>query len=330
MKAIVFHEYGPADVVRLEEVDKPAPRAHEVLVRVHAASMNAADGHVMYGRPYLMRPQIGLRRPRVKGLGLDFAGVVETAGEAVTTLRPGDAVFGELAEDYVGTARAFAEYVCVAESTVVRKPESVSFAEAAVVPLAGCAALYAVRDYAQLRAGQHVLINGAGGGVGMYCVQLAKHFGAAVTAVCSARKADKVRESGADRVIDYRRHDFTTDPVKYDVIIDIASSQGVRRCKRVLAARGRFVWVGGPATSMWLGPLRPALNVMLMSLVNRKQRWMCVSTPSSPKDVAVLAGLLADGALRPVIDRRYPLERVPDAVRLFEEGAVCGKLVIEI
>jgi len=206
----------------------------------------------------------------------------------------------------------------------------VSFTEAAAVPLAGCAALFAVRDYGQVRPGQHVLINGAAGGVGMYAVQIAKHLGATVTAVCSGRKAGAVRDNGADRVIDYRRHDFTTDAVHYDVIVDIASSQGVSRCRRVLAPRGRFVMVGGPVSGPWLGPMRPALNVLLMSLVSRTRRWLLVLKSSSAADVAVLAGLLVDGSLRPVIDRCYPLERAADAIRHLQEGRACGKVVIEI
>jgi NADPH:quinone reductase-like Zn-dependent oxidoreductase len=330
MRAIVTDDYGSVDVLRLEDVDQPVPRPHELLVRVHAASVNAADGLLMRGLPYLMRSQIGWRRPRIKGLGLDFAGVVEAVGEAATSFRPGDAVFGELAPDHAGATRAFAEYVCVAAASVVRKPANVSFSEAAAVPLAGCAALYAVRDYGQVGPGQQVLINGAGGGVGIYAVQLAKHFGATVTGVCSDRKAARVRDVGADRVIDYRRHDFTTDPERYDVIVDIVSSQGVRRCRRVLAPRGRFVWVGGPAANRWLGPLRNALNVSLMSLASRRQRWLCVTKSSSPQDVAVLAGLLADGSLRPVIDRCYPLDRVAEAIRYLEGGHACGKVVIEI
>jgi len=330
MRAIVTHEYGSLDVLQLEDVDKPVPRADELLVQVRAASVNAADGLLMHGWPYPMRSQIGWKRPRIKGLGLDFAGVVEAVGDAVTAFRPGDAVFGELAQDYAGATRAFAEYICVAASSVVRKPEAVSFTEAAAVPLAGCTALYAVRDYGQVRPGQHVLINGAGGGVGTYAVQLAKHFGATVTGVCSDRKAGTVRDSGADRVIDYRQHDFTTDAMQYDVIVDIVSSQGLLRCRRVLAPRGRFVWVGGPASGPWLGPLRPALNVLLMSLVSRRQRWLLVAKSSSAEDVAVLAGLLADGSLRPVIDRCYPLERAADAIRHLQDGRACGKVVIEI
>lgn len=330
MRAIVFDEYGSPDVLRLEDVDRPAPRPNELLVRVQATSVNAADGHLMYGRPYLMRYQCGWKRPKIRGLGLDFAGVVEAVGAAATAFRPGDAVFGELAEDYAGATRAFAEYVCVAESTVTRKPDAVSFTEAAAVPLAGCAALYAVRDYGQSGPGQKVLVNGAGGGVGVYAVQLAKRFGATVTAVCSARKADRVRDIGADHVIDYRRHDFTADPVQYDVIVDIASSQSVARCKRVLAPHGRFVWVGGPASSGWLGPLRPAVNVLLTSLVSRRQRWLCVAKPSSAKDVALLAGWLSDGSLRAVVDRCYPLERTADAIRYVEEGLACGKVVVEM
>jgi NADPH:quinone reductase-like Zn-dependent oxidoreductase len=330
MKAIVVREYGAPDVVQLQDVEKPVPRPDEVLVRVRAASVNAADGLLMRGRPYLMRPQSGLKRPKIKGLGLDFAGVVEAAGATVAAFRPGDAVFGEIAQDYRGTTRAFAEYICVAESTVVSKPETVSFTEAAAVPLAGCAALYAVRDYGRMGPGQQVLINAAAGGVGMYAVQLAKHFGATVTGVCSGRKTERVRASGADRVIDYEQHDFATDPARYDVIVDTFSRRGVLGWRRMLAPRGRFVWVGGPASNRWLGPLRWAVDVLLLSLVSRRRRWLCVAKSSSAQDVTVLAGLLADGALRPVIDRCYPLERTADAIRHLEDGHACGKVVVEI
>lgn len=330
MKTIAFHDYGPPEVLQLRETDAPVPKADELLIRVRAASVNPADGFLMRGRPYWTRSQTGWKRPRINGLGLDFAGTVEAVGETVTAYGPGDEVFGEIGEAFSNVARTFSEYICVAATSVVRKPAAVTFEEAAAVPLAGCAALLAVRDYGLLREGRHVLINGAGGGVGTYAVQLAKHFGATVTAVCSEGKMRLLSDIGADHVIDYRQRDFTAERTRYDVIVDIVSSQSVKRCRRVLARHGRFVWVGGPNDNRWLGPLRPALNVLARSLFSRRQRFLCVMKSAAPADLAVLAQLLADGTLRPVIDRRYPLERVADAIRYMEQGHACGKVVIEI
>lgn len=330
MKAIVYHQYGSPDVLQFRDVDIPQPRPDEIRIRVRAASVNPADGYLMRGRPYMMRLQPGLTRPKNNGLGLDFAGVIDAVGDAVTVFRPGDEVFGEVSSLFTGRTRAFAEYLCVPAALAVRKPQNLSFGEAATVPLAGCTALYAVRDYGQVKSGQHVLINGAGGGVGVHAVQLAKHLGATVTAVCSEGKRSLMLEIGADRVIDYRRQDFTADSMRYDVIIDTVSSQGVRRCRRVLAPQGRFVWVGGPGSNRWIGPMRSALNVLLMSLVDRGRHWICVSKASTADDLATLSGLFAKGVIRPVIDRRYPLEGVADAIRYLEKGHACGKIVIEI
>lgn len=329
MKAIVYSEYGSPDVLRLENVDIPQPETGEVLVRMRAASVNAADSLLVHGQPLIMRPLIGWRRPKIGGLGLDFAGCVEAVGEGVIRLRAGDEVFGEIPQDFSGKTRAFAEYLCVAEASAVRKPEGVGFAEAAAVPLAGCTALFAIRDYGALSPGEHVLVNGAAGGVGMFVVQLAKHRGATVTAVCSGGKADAVRAAGADHVIDYRRQDFTAGDQRYDAIIDTVSSQPLSRCRHVLSPRGRYLWVGGRSTHWLLGPLRPALNVLSMKLTDRSRQWRCVAQTSTPADVETLVGLLAEGALRPVIDRRFPLEGVADAIRHLEAGRACGKVVIE-
>lgn len=329
MKAIVYDTYGRLDRVRLEDIDRPVPGADQILVRVHAASVNAADNHLLYGRPRLMRLVIGLFRPKIRGLGLDYAGVVEVAGDAVTGFHPGDAVFGELPQNYKGNARTFAEYVCVPATSAVRKPDGVSFVEAAAVPLAGCTALFAVREEAGVRPGQHVLVNGAAGGVGSHAVQLAKHAGATVTAVCSAGKADRVRDAGADHVIDYRTRNFTEGDTRYDVIIDIAGGQPLSRCERVLTPGGRYVWVGAPAGKGVLGPLRDLFSVLVRSLFGGGERWRFVAKTSTPADVAALGTLMTEGALRPLIDRCYPLEQVPDALRHLEEGRACGKVVIE-
>ncbi len=330
MKAVVHHDYGSPDVLQLREVDIPQPRPDEIRIRMRASSVNPADSYLMRGHPCMLRFQSGLKRPKNNGLGLDFAGTVDTIGEAVTEFSPGDEVFGAITKLFAGRTRAFAEYLCVPAASAMKKPSDLSFGEAATVPLAGCTALYAVRDYGQVQAGQHVLINGAGGGVGIHAVQLAKHFGATVTAVCSEGKRSLMGDIGADYVIDYRRQDFTADRVRYDVIIDIVSSQSVRRCRRILAQQGRFVWVGGPGTNRWIGPMRPALNVMLMPLVDRKHGWLCVSKTATAEDLATLAGLLAEKALRPVIDRRYPIQDAPDAIRYLEKGHARGKIVIDI
>ena len=330
MRAVVYQNYGPPDVLQVRDVEVPEPRPDEMRIRMRAASVNPADSYFMRGRPYMLRLQSGLKRPKNNGLGLDFAGVVDKVGEAVTAFRPGDEVFGAVSSLFTGRTRAFAEYLCVPATSAVKKPENISFDEAATVPLAGCTALYAVRDYGQVTSGQQVLINGAGGGVGVHAVQIAKHFGATVTAVCSEGKMSLMSDIGADCVIDYKRQDFTAQGASYDVIVDIVSSQSVRRCRRVLAPQGRFVWVGGPDTNRWIGPLRPALNVLVMSLFDRRRRWLCVSKTSTAADLTTLAGLLAERALRPVIDRRYPLEDVADAIRYLEKRHACGKIVIEI
>jgi NADPH:quinone reductase-like Zn-dependent oxidoreductase len=330
MKAIVYHEYGSPDVLQLRDVEMPEPRPNELRIRMRATSINPADLYVLRGSPYMMRLQIGLKRPRNNGIGLDFAGVVDSVGDEVTQFRVGDEVFGQIAHNSTGRTRALAEYLCVDAALAVKKPHGIDFAEAASVPMAGCTALYAVRDYGQVTSGQHVLINGAGGGVGVHAVQLAKHFGATVTAVCSEAKRSLMHDIGADHVIDYRKQDFTAGSARYDVIVDAISSQPMGRCRRVLAPQGRFVWVGGPSTNRWVGPLSLALSVFAMPLVDREHRWLVVSKTSTAEDLATLAGLLEQRAFRPVIDRRYPLGDAVDAIRHLEKGHACGKIVVEI
>ncbi len=330
MKAVVHHRYGPPDVLQLQDVEMPQPAPHELRIRMRAASVNPADLYLLRGSPYMLRLQMGLKRPKNNGIGLDFAGVVDAVGEAVTAFRPGDEVFGKIADLSTGHTRALAEYLCVNAAAAVKKPHGIGFAEAAAVPLAGSTALYAVRDFGQVSSGQHVLINGAGGGVGVHAVQLAKIYGATVTAVCSEAKRSLMHALGADHVIDYRKHDFTAGSTRYDVIIDMISSQDLRRCRRVLAPQGRFVWVGGPGPNRWFGPLRPALNVLAMPLVDRGYRWILASKTYTAEDLATLAGLLEQGAFRPVIDRHYPLGDAVDAIRHLEKGHACGKIVIDI
>lgn len=330
MKAAIYREYGSPDGVRIEDVPVPEPGPGEVRIRVRAASLNPVDIYMLRGWPYLLRYQIGLRRPRNIGLGLDFAGLIDKVVDPVGDLRPGDAVFGEMMTPLSGLTRAFAEYVCVPANQVVKMPSSLSFEEAASLPMAGCTAMFAVRNFGGLRNGQKVLINGAGGGVGVHALQLAKHAGAIVTAVCSEEKATMVRELGADRVIDYRREDFTAQDIRYDVIIDLASSRSPRECRRVLAPDGRFVWVGSVDSSPMFGPLRSALAVMLTSPFARGQRWEMVTNTTTSADLRTLASLLAENAFRPVIGRRYPLADVADAIRYLEKGHASGKIVISV
>lgn len=330
MKAAVYYEYGSPDVLQVRDVEIPEPRPNELRIRMRAASVNPVDLYLLRGSPYMLRLQIGLKRPKNNGIGLDFAGVVDAVGDDVTHFRVGDEVFGQIAHDSAGHTRALAEYLCVDAAVAVKKPHGFGFAEVATIPLAGCTALYAVRDYGQVTSGQHVLINGAGGGVGVHAVQLAKHFGATVTAVCSEAKRPLMHDIGADHVIDYRTHDFTAGATRYDVIIDAVSSQPMRRCRDVLAPQGRFVWVGGPSENRWIGPYRTALNVYAMPLVDRGHHWSVVSKTSTAEDLATLAGLLEQRAFRPVIDRRYPLGDAVDAIRHLEKGHACGKIVVEI
>jgi NADPH:quinone reductase-like Zn-dependent oxidoreductase len=331
MKAAVYRQYGcPLDDVRVEDVPVPEPGPGEVRIRVRAASLNPADIYMLRGWPCMMRIQAGLRRPRNIGLGLDFAGVIDKVGDTTTDLRPGDAVFGEMTKPFTGHTRAFAEYLCIPVDQLARMPSTLSFEEAAALPIAAGTAMFAVRNYGGLHPGQQVLINGAGGGIGVHAVQLAKHAGAIVTAVCSAEKATMVRELGADRVIDYRRQDFTEEDIRYNAIIDLVSSRSIKHCRRVLAPDGRFLWVGSVDSGPLLGPLRPALGVMLTSLFARRQRWNCLVNTTKAADLAMLADLLAAGAFRPVISRRYPLADVADAIRYLEKGHAGGKVVISI
>lgn len=330
MKAAIYREYGSADGVRIEDVPTPEPGPGEVRIRMRAASLNPADIYMLRGWPYMLRLQSGLRRPKNNGIGLDFAGEVEKVGEGVTHLRPGDAVHGEMTTPFSGRTRTIAEYLCLPATQAAKMPPGLSFEEAAALPVAGCTAMFAVRNFGGLRPGQQVLINGAGGGIGVHAVQLAKHAGAIVTGVCSGEKASMVRELGADRTIDYRREDFTAEDIRYDVMIDLASSRSPKECRRVLAPDGRFVWVGSVESSPFFGPLRPLLRVALTSQVARGQRWDTVTNTTTSADLGTLVGLLAEGALRPVIGRRYPLAEVADAIRYMETGHAGGKIVIAI
>ncbi len=323
MKAIVHYKYGPPDVLNLEEVRKPTPKEDEVLVNVHAASANAADWHLLRADPFLVRIMgFGLLKPKNTILGADIAGRVEAVGRNVTQFQPGDEVFGDLSGDGFG---GFAEYVCASEDALALKPANISFEEAAAAPLAAVTALQGLRDKGKIQPGQKVLINGASGGVGTFAVQIAKSFGAEVTGVCSTSKLDMVRSIGADHVIDYTQEDFTKNGQHYDLILAANGYHPISHYKRALSPNGIYVMTGGSGAQMFqamlLGPI--------MSMTGSKKMGNTMAKPNK-KDLALLAELLETGKVVPVIDRRYPLREVPEAIRHLEEGHARGKVVITL
>jgi NADPH:quinone reductase-like Zn-dependent oxidoreductase len=321
MKAIVCRGYGPPRVLRLEEVDQPVPGDAEVLIRVRAAAVNPLD-KVFRGTPYVLRPLFGLRGPKDTRPGRDMAGQVEAVGKSVTRFKPGDDVFGVC-------RGAFAEYACAAESRLAPKPAGVSFEQAAAAPVAGLTALQGLRDRGQVRPGHAVLINGAAGGVGTFAVQIAKSLGAEVTGVCGARNVDLVGSLGADRVIDYTREDFTTGTERYDLIFDCVGNRPLFALRRLLEPQGRYLAVGAAAQGRWIGPLGRVLKTLIFSRVVSR-RFQLFLAKVRTEDLVELAELMAGGKVRPVIDRRYALAQVPEALHYLEEGHARGKVVITI
>lgn len=321
MKAIVYKTYGPTEVLHLKDVEKPSPKDNEVLVRVHAASVNAADWRMLRADPFLVRLYAGLLKPtKFQTLGADIAGRVEAVGKNVYQFQSGDEVFGDVSASGFG---GFAEYRCARESELVLKPANISFEEAAAVPLAALTALHGLRDKGQIQPGQSVLINGASGGVGTFAVQLAKYFGAEVTAVCSTGKVDLARSLGADHVIDYTREDFTRSGRQYDLILAVNGNRSIFDYKRALTPNGAYVMAGGNTGQLFqallLGPW--------ISLIGKQKMGALTSTPNQ-KDLLFMKELLESGKIKPVIDRRYPLSEVPKAIRYAEEGHAKGKVAI--
>ncbi|HZM76062.1 MAG TPA: NAD(P)-dependent alcohol dehydrogenase [Candidatus Limnocylindrales bacterium] len=331
MKAIIQQSYGPPDLLRLDEVEKPVPGPDQVLVRVEAASVNARDWHFMRGDPVLARlssPALGMGAPKVKIRGSDFAGRVEAVGGAVTRFRPGDEVYGDLREG----DGAFAEYLCAPQSQVEPKPSRLSFEQAAAAPLAGCTALAGLRDAAQLQAGQRVLINGASGGVGTFAVQIAKSFGANVTAVCSTRNVELVRSLGADRVVDYTREDFSGTG-RHDAVFDLVGNRSLADLRRALTPGGIVVLSGGGVSgngkAKFAGPMGLMIKGMVVGRFSRDRIRLLTDT-SPGKYLAPLSKLLEAGEVTPVIDRGFPLEEVPQAIRYVETEHARAKVVITV
>ena len=322
MKATVRDRYGSPDaVVVLREIDRPVAADDEVLVRVRAASVNPADWYGVTGTPYVGRVAMGLRKPKDRRLGVDFAGTVEAVGKDVTQFRLGDEVFG-------GRTGAFAEYVCVPEErAVVSKPAHVTFEQAAAVGVAGLTALQGLRDKGKIQPGNTVLINGASGGEGTFAVQIAKALGAEVTGVCSTRNVELVQSLGADHVVDYTRDDFTRSDRRYDLLLDVAGSRSWSECKRVLEPHARLVIVGAPKGSRLLGPLSHVVALSLGAL-RSSQKCVFFVAKFNKADMLVLQELLAAGTVTPVIDKRYPLSEIAGAFAYLGEGHAHGKIVI--
>ena len=323
MQAIVRHEYGSADVLRVEEIDRPTISADEVLIRVHAAGMDRGTWHLMAGMPYLFRLMgPGLRKPKNPVLGLDVAGTVVAVGSDVTRFKVGDEVFGI-------SRGSFAEYAAAREDKLARKPANLTFEQAAVVAISGLTALQSLLDVGRLQAGQHVLIVGASGGVGSYAVQIAKASGAEVTGVCSTAKVDLVRSLGADHVIDYTRDDFAAGPQRYDLILDIGGNSPLPRLRRALAPSGTLVLVGGEDGDRWTGGMGRQLRAVALSPFVRQR--LTMKTPREHyADLERLAQLIETGQLTPTIDKTYPLDKAPEAMRHLQAGQARGKIAIAV
>jgi NADPH:quinone reductase-like Zn-dependent oxidoreductase len=322
MKAAVYTSYGSPEVVHIAEVEKPVPKDDQVLIQVRAASVNPLDWRLMKGEPRALRIMPRLMKMPIGRPGVDVAGVVEAVGSKVTQFKPGDAVFGSC-------PAAIAEYACARESGVAKKPERVTFEQAASVNVAGLTALQGLRDKGKIQAGSNVLVNGAAGGVGTFAVQIAKSFGAHVTGVCSTRNVEMVRSIGADEVIDYTWHDFTANDQHYDLILDCIGNHAFSECRRVLSPKARFVMIGGPhdisITQLMAAPIKA---LVLSAFVSQKAVPFIAKVNQG--DLTFLAELMTSGKLTPVIDKTYPLSEAAAAIRHVEEGHARGKVVVTI
>lgn len=320
MKAIVKDRYGSPDVLQIREIDKPELSADDaVLVRVRATSLNAHDWHMIRGKPYLARLTEGFRAPKEKQLGLDVAGIVEEVGPTRTDLAPGDAVFGS-------RYGAFAEYV--SSRNMVPMPAGLTFEEAAAVPTAGLTALQGLRDQGALAEGDRVLVNGAGGGVGSFAVQIARALGAQVTAVTSAKHVEMARTIGADEVVDYTREDFTRSAGRYDLILDIGGNLRLSAMRRALTPKGRIVMVA-PQPGQWIGPIARIAGAVITTRLGRRPAGAFLADVRRD-DLLTLKELIDAGKIRPVIDRTYRFDQIPEGIRYLESGGVGGKVAITV
>ena len=333
MKAAVYNRYGPPDVLQIKDVEKPVPKDNEVLIEVRAASVNPLDGGLMKGGGRMVT---GLRKPKITRLGVDVAGQVEAVGRNVTQFKPGDEVFGvSISDPQASSVRvwipqgAFAEYACAPESALVLKPDNVTFEQAAAVPVAAFTALQGLRNKGQIQPGQKILINGAAGGVGTFAVQIAKWFGAEVTGVCSTRNVDMVQSIGADHVVNYTQEDFTKRGQRYDLFFDCIGNHSLSACRRILNPKGIYVMVGERSGRGMIRILARLIAALVWSrFVNQK----LVTFLAKPRneDLTIMRDLLKAGKVTPVIDRRYSLSEVPDAIRYLEDGHARGKVIVTL
>jgi NADPH:quinone reductase-like Zn-dependent oxidoreductase len=321
IKAIVQDRYGSPDVLRLKDIDKPVQEDNEVLVRVRAAAINIGNWHVLRGIPYAMRPAVGLFKPKHEIPGLDLAGQVEAVGGSVKQFQPGDEVFG-------WCNGAFAEYACAEENNLLAKPSNLTLEQAAAVGDSAFTALNAVRDQGEVKPGQRVVINGASGGVGTFAIQIAKSFGADVTGVCSTKNVEMVRSIGANRVIDYTKEDLGQADQRYDVMLDLVGNRSLSDCMGTLSRQGTYVLVGVSDMDRWFGLARQIKALSLSPFVRQSVRVFIVR--HNRADLAVLKELVEAGKVTPVIDRRYPLREVPEALRYQGEGHARGKIIITV
>lgn len=322
MKAIVYKKYGPPDVLEVTEVDKPIPKDNQVLVKVHASSVNFGNLVLLKGEPFLARLAFGLFKPKYSIPGGDIAGTVEAVGKDVTQFQPGDEVFGDLSGCGWG---GYAEYTAVPEKALALKPANLSFEEAAAVPMAGVTALQSLREKGRIQPGQKVLINGASGGVGTFAVQIAKSFGAEVTGVCSTRNVDILQSLGADHIIDYSKEKFTDNPQSYDLILGVNGHQPLSDYKRILKPNGIFIHVGGSEAQMFQAM---TMGAWISKTSNKKMGSFLQR--ANQKDLVFMRELLEAGKVKPVIDKQYSLNEVAEAFRYFEQGHAQGKVVITI
>jgi len=336
MKGLVYSRHGSPDVLEIKDVEEPVPKDNEVLIEVRAASVNPLDASLIKGMPYIVRALFGLPKPRDTCLGVDVSGQVEAVGRNVTQFKAGDEVFGVCISDPQASAvkvwtpqGAFAEYVCAPESTLVVKPNNVTFEQAASVPVAGLTALQGLRDKGHIQPGQKALINGAAGGVGTFAVQIAKSFGAEVTGVCSTRNMEMVRSIGADQVIDYTQEDFTKRGQRYDLIFDCVGNHSLSAFRRVLNPEGIVVMVGERTGRGATRILSRLITALVVSRFTSQKLRTFLARPSQ-QDLAVIRELMQAGKVRPVIDKCYSLSEVPAAIRYLEERHARGKVVISL